>query len=33
MLLFRFVGVLLLRLAARMLFGLLFHDPPRNTRR
>ena len=32
MLLFRFDGVLLLRLAERALFALLFHDPPRITR-
>lgn len=32
MLLFRFVGLFLLRLAHRRLFALLFHDPPRNTR-
>ena len=32
MLLLRFVGVLLLRLAERRLFGLLFQLPPRITR-
>lgn len=32
MLLFALFGVLLLRLAERVLFGLLFHEPPRNTR-
>ena len=32
MLLLRFVGVLLLRFEARMLFGLLFQLPPRFTR-
>jgi len=31
-LLFRFSGVFLLRLADRVLFGLLFHEPPRSTR-
>ena len=32
LLLFRLDGVLLLRLADRALFALLFHEPPRNTR-
>ncbi len=32
MLLLRFVGVLLLRLAARQFCGLLFQLPPRSTR-
>jgi hypothetical protein len=32
-LLFVLVGVLLLRFAARVLFELLFHAPPRNTPR
>ena len=32
LLLFRLDGVLLLRLAERALFALLFHEPPRNTR-
>lgn len=32
MLLFVFVGVLLLRLATRTLFALLFQAPPRSTR-
>lgn len=32
MLLLRFVGVFLLRLAARRFCGLLFHEPPRKTR-
>lgn len=31
-LLFRFVGVFLLRLAERRFCGLLFHEPPRLTR-
>jgi hypothetical protein len=31
MLLFRLPGLFLLRLAERMLFGLLFHEPPRST--
>lgn len=30
-LLLRFVGLLLLRLAARTLLSLLFHEPPRST--
>ena len=32
LLLFVFVGLFLLRFEARRLFGLLFHEPPRNTR-
>ena len=32
-LLFRLSGVFLLRLADRLLFGLLFQEPPRSTRR
>lgn len=31
MLLFSFTGLLLFRLAARRLFQLLFHEPPRST--
>ena len=31
MLLFLFVGSFLLRFAARTLFSLLFHEPPRST--
>jgi len=33
LLLFRLSGVFLLRLAERQFVGLLFHDPPRSTRR
>jgi hypothetical protein len=32
MLLFLLFGLFLLRAAQRMLFSLLFHEPPRNTR-
>lgn len=33
LLLFRFAGLFLLRLADRQFLGLLFHEPPRSTRR